>query len=200
MDRNAAIGSRIKQLRTGKKYTLKQLSDETGLSVGFLSQLERGMSTIAIDSLSKLAEILGVTLTSFFTAEEANATNDPVVHSFDRPYDQISPQIIQFILSKDVNGFQMLPRIYQLMPYANSEDVLEMYSHNGEEFIFVLEGVVTVCVGDDQYTLYPGDSMQIHSSEAHNWTNRSNKIAKILALNYPNPFITNEPDHNAMQP
>ncbi len=53
MNHNLTIGSKLKALRTSKKYTLKQLSEESGLSIGFLSQIERGMSSIAIDSLSK---------------------------------------------------------------------------------------------------------------------------------------------------
>ena len=66
MNHNITIGSKIKTLRIRKKYTLKQLSAESGLSTGFLSQLERGVSSIAIDSLAKIAEILGVSLSSFF--------------------------------------------------------------------------------------------------------------------------------------
>ena len=49
MDTNAVIGLRIKNLRNEKKYTLKYVSENTGLSIGFLSQLERGMTSIAID-------------------------------------------------------------------------------------------------------------------------------------------------------
>ncbi|MEG1621068.1 MAG: helix-turn-helix transcriptional regulator, partial [Oscillospiraceae bacterium] len=66
MNHNITIGSKIKALRISKKYTLKQLSVESGLSTGFLSQLERGVSSIAIDSLAKIAEILNVSLSSFF--------------------------------------------------------------------------------------------------------------------------------------
>ena len=66
MDHNVTIGAKVKAFRTAKKYTLKQLSEESGLSIGFLSQLERGLSSIAIDSLAKLATILGVSLSSFF--------------------------------------------------------------------------------------------------------------------------------------
>ena len=53
MDHNVTIGAKVKAFRTAKKYTLKQLSEESGLSIGFLSQLERGLSSIAIDSLAK---------------------------------------------------------------------------------------------------------------------------------------------------
>lgn len=67
MDHNITIGAKVKAFRTAKKYTLKQLSEESGLSIGFLSQLERGLSSIAIDSLARLADILGVSLSAFST-------------------------------------------------------------------------------------------------------------------------------------
>ena len=66
MDHKASIGARVKALRTSKKLTLKQLSELSGLSIGFLSQLERGLSSIAIDSLAKLADILPRRLSSTF--------------------------------------------------------------------------------------------------------------------------------------
>ncbi len=199
MNHNLAIGATIKALRKEKKMTLKQLSEESELSVGFLSQLERGLSTIAIDSLSKIANILGVSLATFFQDGESVAA-DPVVRSFETPYTAVSPQIIQYILSNDVTGFDILPRIYQLMPIitSNGEDVnkLEMYSHSGEEFIYVLEGIVTVYVGGNKYFLYPQDSIQIHSTTPHNWINTTNRIAKLLTINFPNPFKEQHREEN----
>ena len=81
MDHNVTIGAKVKAFRTAKKYTLKQLSEESGLSIGFLSQLERGLSSIAIDSLAKLATILGVSLSSFFDSS-ADQEKSPVSRSF----------------------------------------------------------------------------------------------------------------------
>ena len=60
------IGNKIKELRTNKKMTLRELSEGTGLSIGFLSQLERGLTSIATDSLMKIAEALDVDLNYFF--------------------------------------------------------------------------------------------------------------------------------------
>ena len=62
MNANEAIGAKVKQLRMDKNLTLKQLSEASGLSIGFLSQFERGLSSIALDSLEKLAEIMEVSL------------------------------------------------------------------------------------------------------------------------------------------
>lgn len=190
MDHNLTIGSRIKALRTEKKYTLKQLSDETGLSVGFLSQAERGISSIAIDSLAQIADCLGVTLSSFFAEEDAEPHDpDPVVHAFDLRYTAIGPQIVQAILSHNNRQYGILPRIFRLMPFAEPGAVPEMYTHSGEEYIYVLSGVVTVWLDGRSYTLYPGDSMQIRSDLPHNWVNNTTRMAELLSINYPNPFL-----------
>lgn len=195
MNQNTPIGTKIKTLRTAKNLTLKQLGEKTNLSVGFLSQLERGMSSIAIDSLEKIAEVLNVNLGSFFE-ENAEQDMDPVMHSFSLRSTQVSAQIIQTVLSQDVLAFQMLPRMFQLMPFANFEgEDLEMYSHEGEEFIYVLEGIVTMRIGSREYTMYPGDSVHIHSNEEHNWMNVTNKVARLLSINSPNPFQHPEAGH-----
>ena len=69
MDPNQTIGAKIKALRTEKKYTLKNLGDLTGFSVGFLSQIERGISSVAVDSLAKIAKCLEVPLSTFFDTQ-----------------------------------------------------------------------------------------------------------------------------------
>lgn len=190
---NNNIGSKLKKLRTENNYTLKELSKETGLSVGLLSQVERGISNIAIDSLSKIVKIYGISLSDFFEEHRTEVELDPVIRSFNLNSDQISPYIIQFVLSNKVKEFSMLPRIFQLQPLgsANGSNV-ELYNHFGEEFIYVLEGIVTVIVDKNEYVLYPGDSIQIHSDTDHNWINKTNKVAKILTINLPNPFIDGE--------
>lgn len=188
MNHNITIGAKVKALRTSKNYTLKQLSEESGLSIGFLSQLERGISSIAIDSLAKISSILEVPLSSFFD-ENASTSHDPVLHSFNLQCTKATSEIVQYILSNNASEYDILPRLFQLMPLmdAESEDVV-MMNHIGEEFIYVLEGIVTVYIGDREYTLYPGDSIQIHSNEKHNWINLTNKVAKLLSINTPNPF------------
>lgn len=196
MNQNACIGEKIKALRTSQNMTLKQLSEKTNLSTGFLSQMERGMSSIAIDTLENIAGVLGVSLASFFDEEPVKDISDPVVHSFALPAVQVGPQIIQHILSHDVSSFDFLPRIFTLLPLANTaEENLEMYTHNGEEFIYILEGIATIQVGSSQYTLYPGDSIQIHSNESHNWMNHTNKVVRLLTVNVPNPFRHAESGH-----
>lgn len=200
MSHKISIGEKIKTLRSANNLTLKQLSEMTNLSVGFLSQMERGMSSIAIDTLEKIAAALGVSLTSFFDdtpePDETSEPYDPVLHSFAHHATPVSSQIIQTVLSQDVMAFDLLPRLFDLMPFANAEEEhLEMYSHTGEEFIYILEGIVTIRVDDSEYVLYPGDSIQIHSNEEHNWRNCTNKTARLLSVNVPNPFRHPEEGH-----
>ncbi len=188
MDRNFAIGARVKYLRVKKELTLKQLGELTGLSTGFLSQLERGLSATSVDALYKVADALDVEIASFFT-RVARAPQDPVVHGFEQQYAQIGPGILESVASKDVMAFQYLPRMYQLMPSASGEAVpANMYSHAGEEFLYVLEGVLTLYMNNGEYTLYPGDSVQLHSSGGHNWLNRTNRVVRFIQINCPNPY------------
>lgn len=196
MNHNQSIGIRIKALRTEKQYTLKTLSDMTGLSVGFLSQTERGISSIAVDSLAKVAACLDVPLSVFFSDQSQEDTEaDPVVHGFSAHRAMMSPQIIESILSHDKMEFDFLPRHFQLLPFSDPDTLKpEMYTHSGEEFVYVLTGIVTIWLENRRYTLYPGDSIQIHSNQPHNWANNTNKIAELLSINYPNPFRSREKD------
>ena len=187
MNTSETVGARIRVARTSRKMTLKQLSELSGLSVGFLSQLERGMSSVAIDTLAALANILGINPASFFTRPEETAP-DPVMHGYELPVTLISPQIAQHVLSRSVGEFDMLPRLFTLLPLPDGSEAPEMYSHEGEEFIYVLEGIVTVALDGQRYTLYPGDSIQRRSCAPHNWANASGKTARLLQVNIPNPL------------
>ena len=121
---------------------------------------------------------------------------DPVVHSFSTHQTMVSPQIIQSILSHDTQAFDFLPRRFLLMPFSDTDTLVpELYAHTGEEFIYVLTGIVSLWVENSRYTLYPGDSVQIHSNQPHNWANNTNKVAELLSINYPNPLRSDTAGH-----
>ena len=184
---NIDIGSKIKALRIQNKMTLKQLSEKTNFSVGFLSQLERGMTSIAIDSLGEMARIFGVELSAFFEENKVEKGND-IVRSYEKKATAVSPSIIQFNLSRNLDAFGFLPREVHIMPFSTLGDDVALYHHEGEEFVYVLEGVLTIRTDDGEWELYPGDSIQIHSECNHNWQNKTNAVTKILCVNTPNPF------------
>lgn len=182
------IGSLIKDLRKKREMTLKDLSNSSNLSVGFLSQLERGMTSIAIDSLEVIAHSLDVELEFFFDFNKKEENNQ-IVRSYNRDAVAITDKIIQHNLSPNMKTFDLYPRMIDIMPFTdNGSYNLQLYSHEGEEFIFVLEGVLTLIIEEDEYTLYPGDSTTFNSTKAHNWKNETNCITKIICVHNPNPF------------
>lgn len=205
MNRNSInVGKKIKTYRKAKKYTLKNLAEKTGLSIGFLSQLERGMTTIAIDSLFNLANVLEVDIMDFFDAAPRSC-DDPVVHSYSKPVLSAASEMVQFYLGAQEHNFQIVPKLLQLMPSqrylmpaeqteegkekgpshtgeepAGSEQAF--YKNREEEFVYVLEGILSLQMDRKTYTLYPEDSIQIMAGKRHCWSNQTNRIVKLLLV------------------
>lgn len=184
---NKDIGAKIKQLRTQKQMTLKYMSEQTNLSIGFLSQLERGLTSVATDSLAKIADVLEVELTYFFMRPKERKRR--VLRSYEKEVFDISNlMFIHYHLSASLKDKQLLPRLIEILPNKTEEEICS-YIHEGEEFVYVLEGVLTVFLGDEQIDMYPGDSIHYNSEKnKHNWANYTNKLVKILVVSIPNPF------------
>lgn len=183
---NLDIGSQIKELRVAKKLTLRDLGEKTGLSPGFLSQLERGLTTIAVDSLQNIAKELGVDLSFFFAVPQDN--KEDVICSYEQTVSRIeADKFVHFHISNDLKNKHMFPEIVTLLPSCNEENIKE-FQHDGEELIYVLEGTLTLFINHQKHKLHPGDSIHFNSNLVHNWCNCTNKITKILVVRTPNPF------------
>ena len=180
------IGERVKLLRKEKKLTIKQMSDLIGLSTGFISQFERGITTIDVDHLKNMAQVLETDISTFFveTPEESNGGQDVITRSYDRTYLQNLNGSIHFSLTKQVFPSTLTPEYLEIMPNEKKEQP-GVYGHEGEEFIFVLEGILTFYWQNKQYKLYPGDSAHYPSTHEHNWANMSNQVVKLLVVYAP---------------
>lgn len=186
------IGMKIKKLRSEKNLTLKELNQLTNLSVGFLSQLERGLTTVAIDSLDNISRALGVDINYFFTMIKEQT--DVVQKSYEREVVLMDRNnFIQFYLSHNLSDKVMMPRLIEVYPKKDDEKVLS-YAHEGEEFIYILEGILTYYYDGERYELYPNDSVHISSRSQHNWENNTNKIVKLLMVSTPNRFAKEKED------
>ncbi|MCR2043925.1 helix-turn-helix domain-containing protein [Anaerosalibacter massiliensis] len=183
------IGARIRELRNDKKITLRELSEKTKLSTGYLSQLERGLTTIATDSLEDIAIALGADLSYFFVPTESK--NDIVIRSYEKSVFQIeSDKFIHYNLSGNTEDKHMLPKIVLIMPGCNrNKEELKEFRHKGEEFLYVLKGILTVFIDKEKYELHEGDSIHFDSAIAHNWCNGANNVVKVLVIGTPNPFM-----------
>lgn len=180
------VGKKIKELRVNKNLTLKDLSAATNLSIGFLSQLERGLTTVAIDSLSNIAKALEVNLSYFLESKKDN--KKIIIRSYEREVFQVdNNQFIHYHLTNDVENKNLLPRLIEILPTKSEEDI-NSYSHEGEEFIYVLEGILTLIINGEQHELFPGDSAHYSSGIVHNWANYTTRTVKILTVHTPNMF------------
>lgn len=177
------IGEKINELRILKNLTLKELSEKSNLSVSFLSQAERGLTSIAIMSLKSIADALEVDLTYFFTPPKKH--RDMITRSFEQEIFRIADgKMIYYSLGSDIPDKKFDPMVVVLLPSQRMDEIIP-YSHSGEEFVYVLEGIFTLFIEDRTYELYPGDSAHITSILPHNWGNLTNKLVKIIAVNTP---------------
>ena len=183
MNVNTAIGAKVKQKRTERKMTMKQLGEKTGLSVGFLSQFERGLSSIALDSLEKISRVLETPLSELFEEQVRPPYCDPVAHGINLHAESINERVYQSSLKVPGGEFHMSPRIYTVLPAAGEEQLPDTRSHKGEEFVYILEGAITLLMDGKEFTLYAGDSIQIQAGKEHTWINHSANIVKLLAVN-----------------
>lgn len=184
---NSDIGRKIKDLRTSHNMTLKELSERTNLSIGFLSQLERGLTTVAVDSLDTIAKQLGVGI-SYFIPPYRKQNRTAVLKSYENEFAQIvNNKFIHYNLTNNISNKEMLPRLIEILPMERKEN-LTCYFHEGEEFIYVLEGTLTLYIDNREYELYPGDSAHYKSNLYHNWANYTGKKVKLLSVSVPNIF------------
>lgn len=180
------IGQKINELRCSKKLTLKELSEKSGLSASFLSQAERGLTSIAFMSLKRIAEAMDVDLTYFFEPPKSN--RNMIVKSYEHEiFKMEGSKFVYYNLGSDIPDKKIDPMLVTILPSKNLDEALP-YSHEGEEFIYVLEGIFTLILDDRTYEMYPGDSAHIPSTIPHNWINMTNKLVKILAISSPSMF------------
>lgn len=170
------ISLKIKTLRKQQHLTLKDLSDRSGLSISFLSQVENGSTSLAIMSLKKIADALNVPIGQFFIAYEEHQY---AVKSEDHQTFTIEGTPSKFIrISGDFPNRTMESMIVVLMPETEHGPSM---THPGEEFVYVLEGTVIVIIDDKEYSLKEGDSIHYPSTLPHYWKNPMKQKAKVLS-------------------
>lgn len=179
-----SLGVKVKALRKKKKMTLSELSVITNLSTGYLSQFERGKTTIAIEYLQKIANAFDVPIEHLLKQEMV--FDDPVVRSYNQETIRIFNNNVYKSLSKAPKGMDMMPKIVEVLPQMQrSDEPMENYSHIGEEFLYVLDGILTLHMEKETYHLYPGDAVHFASDTPHNWENETDRVVRFVAVHCP---------------
>jgi DNA-binding transcriptional MerR regulator/quercetin dioxygenase-like cupin family protein len=174
-------GARFRRLRQRRGLSLAQVAKATGVSVGFLSALERGQMSASIATLRRIARYYRTNILSFF--EPAN-DNSRLVKPAERKILETTKGVRMELLAW--GNTAMEPHLFRIKPGGNSG---ESYTHEGEEFLHVLRGQFEIWLNQDEhYLLETGDSLYFQSSTPHRWRNPGKKESWLLWINTPPTF------------
>ena len=175
------IGNKIKQLRTRQGLTLEELASRSELTKGFLSQLERDLTSPSIDSLSDILEALGTNLSEFFQEDK----NDQFVfRSEDFFVDERENCTVNWIVPNTQKN-QMEPILLELPAGGKS---FEVEPHKGEEFGYVLDGSVILECDGERSVVCRGETFYLHGRTFHYLKNERKTTARILWVCTPPLF------------
>jgi len=174
-------GQRFRRLRAKRGLSLAQVAKATGVSVGFLSALERGQMRSSVATLRRIARFYRTNILSLF---ETAGENTRLVRPSERKILETTPDVRMELLAW--GNTAMEPHLFRVKPGGGSG---ESYSHEGEEFLHVLRGNFEIWLDkSEHYRLEPGDSLYFESSTPHRWKNPGRKEAWILWVNTPPTF------------
>ena len=180
-DGNAgAIGGHLRRLRSKRRLSLAQVADAVGISVGFLSALERSQMSGSVGTLRKLARFYKTNILDFFDASENGRRQ---VRPAERKVLEAGAGVRMELLAW--GNTVMEPHLFRIAPEAGSGDP---YTHDGEEFIYLLRGELEITVDGEQYHLRSGDSFYFESATPHRWKNPGRKETLVLWVNTPPTF------------
>ncbi len=182
------IGQKIRDLRKKAGFVLRDLSDRTGLSKPLLSQIEKELVSPPVATLLKISKALHVNISYFFL--DGDPEEKVVLVKSDE-----SKVVDSRYFGRDESGYY-----YEALAYKKAKkymepflvefrrkrvDKLSYFSHEGEEFLYVLRGTLEFRTEDRNYVLDPGDSLYFESSIPHAYRALGNANAKALTVVYP---------------
>lgn len=177
------IGNKIKELRTQKGLTQEELADRSELSKGFISQLERDLTSPSIATLVDLLQCLGTNLEEFFT----DTTSEQVVFKKQDYFEKIDSELqnkIEWIIPNAQKNM-MEPIMLTLEPGGST---YPDNPHEGEEFGYVLSGAITIYIGNNSYKAKKGESFYFTPNKKHYIKASGKSGAMVLWVSTPPSF------------
>lgn len=175
------IGKKLKSLRIQNGLTLDDLASRSELTKGFLSQVERNLTTPSIATLEDILEALGTNLSEFFHEEQETKV---VFSTQDFFVDEQEEYKIEWVIPNAQKN-QMEPILLSLQPHGKSHI---LSAHQGEEFGYVLKGSVTLVRENKKYKLKAQETFYLDGKKSHYLYNHTNSEAKVLWITTPPTF------------
>lgn len=179
------VGTEIRKLRKMRKMTLSNLGDVTGLSVGYLSQIERNLSSPTVKALFDISHALGVSINWFFHEGESAQQDEEqfvVRHSKRRSIRYEAGITDQLLNTSAVQSFEFLYSTFE--PQATTERA-DPYAHEGEECGIVISGQLQLFIDGTVYSLQAGDSFSFPSTLKHSYFNPVDDKAEVIWCTSP---------------
>jgi len=179
------LGEKLKNTRIKHDMTIQELAVSSRVSANMISRIERGLTTPSVDTMMKLATTFGLSLSYF--VEEASTSATVVVTRGGAGREifffEDKHRIVSLTDGIRDPGFSVY--VDTLQRGCRSGDGKMVQS--GEEFVWVLEGVLEVCIDQESYVLNAGDSMAFKASHPHCWSNLHDGETRVLWVISPSP-------------
>lgn len=189
-DNKTIVGSKIKGIRESKNLSIEEISERSGLSVDQILSIENDQNLPSLGPLIKIARALGVRLGTFM--DDNDALGPVITRAKDRERDSsisfsngaadARKHMEYHPLAQQKAGRHMEPFVIEINP--TDENNFQLSAHEGEEFIYVMEGQLEIDYGKEKYQLSEGDSIFYDSIVKHHVHGLPGKSAKILAVVY----------------
>jgi transcriptional regulator with XRE-family HTH domain len=172
------VGSRLRSIRKERDLSIQQVAANVGLSIGMISQIERGISTPSLRSLRLLANTFNVPVSWFFSAPHEPAESRHIVRRAQRRLLKVAHTgVVQELLSPESPG-QI--EIYEILLEPGGSSDGEAYSHQGEKAGLVISGRLHLWVDQERYVLRHGDSFRFSSTQPHRFANPSPRETRLI--------------------
>lgn len=170
------IGKKIRKVRLEKKLTLDNVANETGLSVDYLKQVESGKTRPAVGALLQISKALGIDSGFFFREQESQMERR--IQAFTKRTDNYAyTTLTPGAENKHLKAFRVE------IPAMQAHEGVG-YQHEGEEFVYILQGRMEITVGDHVNVLETGESLHFNSGIRHRMRNPDDADAVMLVVVY----------------
>lgn len=172
------IGERLRELREARNISMRALATRSGLSANALSMIERGRASPSVSTLYKLADALGVSITSFFNSD-TERKQVVFLKAAERSRVSFTRGVFEALGGERFIG-RVEPFLLTLETNANSGP--RSMAHTGHEFVFCLRGQLEYQVERQIYQLSAGDSLLFAAQLKHRWKNAGGNVATALII------------------
>lgn len=177
------IGEKLRLLRIRRGLTQEDMADRCELSKGFISQVERNLASPSIATLTDMLECLGSSLSQFFSEEKDEKTVFTPQDMFVKEDEQLCGSITWLVPDAQKNTMEPI-----LVDLGEDGRTYELLPHQGEEFGYVLSGIIFLVDGETKTRIRAGSSFCLHPHETHYLMNAGKSHAKVLWISTPPSF------------